>query len=192
MDILTVVFAADTIAKIGGYMRDYLFKSWDGDIQGGGKSLAKALAAGAIELIMLLTFKAGEVAAKGVKAAAKGVANVARRAFRGTIKGFKYILEKGKVLFKGIAGTGIGNQFKRLRNLGEALLEQMRFKAFRIRVTNGWFRLEGLINSWVRIAEGKIKPANRDTKALMDKAGNQADKFRTIKSKANVTENVNW
>ncbi|MEH2366557.1 eCIS core domain-containing protein [Nostoc sp.] len=164
MDILTVVFAADTIAKIGGYMRDYLSKSWEGDIQGGGKSLAKALAAGAIEIIMLLTFEAGKLAtkgakavAKGAKAVAKGTANLAKKAFRGVIKGIKYVIEKGKVLFKGIAGTGVGKQFKRLEDLGKGLLERMRFKAFRVRVANGWFRLEGLINPWALIAEGKIK-----------------------------------
>ncbi len=164
MQILSIVFAADTIAKIGGYLRDYLSKSWEGDIQGGGKSLAKALAAGAIELMMLLTFGAGKVAAKGAKAVAKGAKAVAKgtakvvtKAFRGVIKGIKYVIDKGKVLFKGIAGTGVGKQFKRLKDLGKGLLDRMRFKAFRIRVANGWFRLEGLINPWVLIAEGKIK-----------------------------------
>ncbi|MBD2202614.1 hypothetical protein H6G33_12210 [Calothrix sp. FACHB-1219] len=175
MEILTVVFAAEAIAKIGGHLRDYLSKSWDGDIQSGGKSLAKALAAGAIEVIMYLTFKAGEVAAKGAKAAAKGlktaakgVANVAKRAYRGIIKGAKYLIEKGKVLFKGIAGTKLGNQFKRLRNFGEALLERMRFKAFRIRVANGWFRLEGLINPWVLIAQGKITQVEKGTEGAVE------------------------
>jgi hypothetical protein len=169
MRVLTIVFAADTIAKIGGYLRDYLSKSWEGDIQGGGKSLAKALAAGAIELMMLLTFGAGKVAAKGAKAVAKGAKAVAKgtakvvtKAFRGVIKGIKYVIDKGKVLFKGIAGTGVGKQFKRLKDLGKGLLDRMRFKAFRIRVANGWFRLEGLINPWVLIAEGKIKTKFKD------------------------------
>ena len=171
MRVLTIVFAADTIAKIGGYLRDYLSKSWEGDIQGGGKSLAKALAAGAIELMMLLTFGAGKVAAKGAKAVAKGAKAVAKgtakvvtKAFRGVIKGIKYVIEKGKVLFKGIAGTGVGKQFKRLKDLGKGLLDRMRFKAFRIRVTNGWFRLEGLINPWVLIAQGKITEVKKETK----------------------------
>ena len=157
MDILTVVFAAEAIAKIGGYLSDYLSKSWQGDIQGGGKSLAKALAAAAIELVMLLTFEVGKAATKGVKAVAKGTANVARKASRAVINGVKYIIKKGKVLFKGIAGTGVGKQFNKLGELGEALLNRMRFKAFRIRVANGRFRLEGLINPWVVIAEGKIQ-----------------------------------
>lgn len=162
MEILTIVFAADAIAKIGGYLSDYLSKSWQGDIQAGGKSLAKALAAGAIELIMLLTFEAGKAATKGVKAVAKGTANVARKVSRAVINGVKYIIKKGKVLFKGIAGSGVGKQFKKLGDLGEALLNRIRFKAFRIRVANGRFRLEGLINPWVLIAEGQIKTEIND------------------------------
>ena len=180
MNILTVVFAADTIAKIGGYLRDYLSKSWEGDIQGGGKSLAKALAAGAIELIMLLTFEAGKVAAKGAKAVAKGAKAVAKgtakvvtKAFRGVIKGIKYVIDKGKVLFKGIAGTGVGKQFKRLKDLGKGLLDRMRFKAFRIRATNGWFRLEGLVNPWVLIAEGNITKVAEGTEGAIKVSDDQ-------------------
>ncbi|MEH2064497.1 MAG: DUF4157 domain-containing protein [Nostoc sp.] len=168
MEILTVVFAADTIAKIGGYLSDYLSKSWEGNIQGGGKSLAKALAAGAIELAMLLTFEAGKAASKGVKAVAKGAAKVARKASRAVIKGIKYIIKKGKVLFKGIARSGVGKQFKKLGDLGKALLDRMRFKGFRIRVANGWFRLEGLINPWVLIAEGKIQPVKQGTENAVE------------------------
>jgi hypothetical protein len=182
LNVLAIVFAAEAIAKITGHLRDYMTKGWAGDIQGGGKSLAKALAAGAIELALLLTFEAGKVAVKGAKAIAKGVKTVAKgagkvatKAFRGIIKGVKYIIEKGKVLFKGIAGTGVGKQFNKLQDFGKALLERMRFRAFRIRVANRRFRLEGLINPWVIIAEGNIKteitdaggsvkPVTRETK----------------------------
>ncbi|WP_414552398.1 eCIS core domain-containing protein [Anabaena sp. CCY 0017] len=162
MQVLGIVFAADAIAKIGGYLRDYLSKSWEGDIQGGGKSLAKALAAGAIELAMLLTFGAGKAATKGVKAVAKGTAKVVRKVSRAVIKGVKYVIKKGKVFFKGIAGTGVGKQFKRLGELGQGLLNKMRFKGFRIRVKNRRFRLEGLVNPWVLIAEGKINTEFKD------------------------------
>ncbi|MDZ8026154.1 MAG: DUF4157 domain-containing protein [Nostoc sp. DedQUE11] len=163
MQILTVVFAADAIARIGGHLRDYLTKGWEGDIQGGGKSLAKALAAGAIELIMLLTFGVGKVTGKGVKAVAKGTANVARKASRAVIRSARYTIQKGKVLFKGIAQTGIGKQFKKLEDLGRGLLDRMRFKAFRIRLANRWFRLEGLINPWVLIAQGRIQEVQEGT-----------------------------
>ncbi|KAB8333810.1 DUF4157 domain-containing protein [Scytonema tolypothrichoides VB-61278] len=164
LDILMVVFAAEIIARIGGYLRDYLSKAWEGDIKGGGKSLAKALAAGAIELALLLTFEAGKLATKGAKAAgkgaskvAKGAGNAAKKAGNAVVRGSKYVINKGKVLFKGIAGTKIGKQFKKLDDLGRALLDRMRFKAFRILIKNRRFRLEGLINPWVLLASGEIK-----------------------------------
>ncbi len=42
--LFTGVTIAQTITQIGGNIRDYLDKGWNGDIQGGGKSLAKGLA----------------------------------------------------------------------------------------------------------------------------------------------------
>jgi Domain of unknown function (DUF4157) len=171
LNVLAIVFAAEAIAKITGHLRDYMTKGWAGDIQGGGKSLAKALAAGAIELALLLTFEVGKVAvkggkaiAKGVKTVAKGAGKVATKAFRGIIKGVKYVIEKGKVLFKGIAGTGVGKQFNKLQDFGKALLERMRFRAFRIRVANRRFRLEGLINPWVLLASGEVKEVSFTSK----------------------------
>ncbi|OZH52258.1 hypothetical protein AFK68_25555 [Hydrocoleum sp. CS-953] len=164
MSVLTPLFAGITIATIGGHVRDYVAKAWEGDIQGGGKSLAKGLVAGAIELVSWLTLKVGGAAlkgakavVKGAKAAAKGGIKLAKKATQAVIKGAKYVIQKGKVLFKGIAGSGIGKQFKRLQDLGKGLLERMRFKAFRIRVKNRRFRLEGLINPWIMLANGDIE-----------------------------------
>lgn len=164
MSVLTPLFAGITIATIGGHIRDYVAKAWEGnDNKAAGKSLAKGLAAVAIELVSSLTFKVGGAALKGAKAAVRGVKAVAKggiqlakKTTQAVIKGAKYVIQKGKVLFKGIAGSGIGKQFKRLQGLGKGLLERMRFKAFRIRVKNRRFVIEGLINPWVRIAKGKI------------------------------------
>ncbi|MCP2731553.1 hypothetical protein [Limnofasciculus baicalensis] len=164
MGVVGPLFAGLTVMQLAGHVRDYLSKGWAGDIQGGGKSLAKGLAAGAIELVSWLTFKAGGAALKGAKAAVKGAKNVvkgglnlAKKAAQAVIKGVKYIIEKGKVLFKGIAGAGIGKGFKKLKDLGKELLERMRFKAFRIRIANRRFKLEGLINPWVLLATGEVK-----------------------------------
>ncbi|NJM23481.1 MAG: hypothetical protein HC907_35045 [Richelia sp. SM1_7_0] len=168
MSVVGPLFAGVTIAQIGGHVRDYLAKGWEGDIQGGGKSLAKGLAAGAIELISYLTFKASGAALKGAKALAKGGVKLAKGAVNLIAKGAKFIIEKGKVLFKGIAGKGIGKGFQRLRQLGEGLLERMRFKKFRIRSTGGWFRLEAYINPWIIIAEGKIKEVSKGTKDAIE------------------------
>ncbi len=182
MGVVGPLFAGLTILQLAGHVRDYLSKGWEGDIQGGGKSLAKGLAAGAIELVSWLTFKAGGAALKGAKALAKGAKtvakggiNLAKKAAIAVIKGVKYIIEKGKVLFKGIAGSGIGKQFKKLKDLGKELLERMRFKAFRIRIANRWFRLEGLINPWVVIAQGQVKEVKKGTKGAVFKTDEEIE-----------------
>jgi hypothetical protein len=72
MTVVGYVMTGIAIAKIAEHVRDFLSKAWNGDIRGGGKSLAKGLAAGAIELIMLLTFKVGAAAVRGARAAARG------------------------------------------------------------------------------------------------------------------------
>ncbi|KST67699.1 hypothetical protein [Mastigocoleus testarum] len=164
MSVVAPLFDGMTVANIAANIRDYLVKGWAGDISGGGKSLAKGLAGGAIEIVSALTFKVGETALKGVRAAAKGAARVAKggvklaqKATQAVIKGAKYIIEQGKVLFKGISGSAVGKQFKRLQGLGQELLNRMRFKAFRIRVKNRKFRLEGRINPWVLLASGELE-----------------------------------
>ncbi|MDJ0679906.1 MAG: hypothetical protein QNJ18_08610 [Xenococcaceae cyanobacterium MO_167.B52] len=186
MSVLAPLFAGITIATIGGHIRDYVAKAWEGNNnEAAGKSLAKGAAAGVIELISWLTFKAGSAAVKGAKAVAKGAKTVgkvgvklAKGAARAVAKGAKYIIEKGKVLFKGIAGTGIGKQFKKLKDLGKGLLARMRFKAFRIRVANRWFKLEGLINPWVVIANGKVVEVEEGRSGAFRIAD---DEFATLK-----------
>ncbi|WP_013334513.1 hypothetical protein [Gloeothece verrucosa] len=179
MSVLGPLFVGVTIAQIAGYVQNYLNQSWEGNIQGGGKNLAKGLAAGAIELVSYLTFKAGGAALKGAKALAKGAAKGAQVIAKGAVrlakaaanlvvKGAKFLIEKGKVLFKGIAGTGLGKGFQRLKQLGAKLLEKMRFKKFRIRLSNGIFRLEGYINPWIVIAEGRIKEVPKGTKDAVE------------------------
>ncbi|AFZ28407.1 hypothetical protein Cylst_6640 (plasmid) [Cylindrospermum stagnale PCC 7417] len=180
MSVVGPLFAGVTIAQIGGHIRDYLAKGWAGDIQGGGKSLAKGLAAGAIELVSYLTFKAGDVALKGAKAVVKGAkatvkggVKLAKGAMNLVAKGAKFIIEKGKVLFKGIAGTALGKGFKRLKELGAALLERMRFKKFRIRVENQLALLEGHINPWVPIAKFPLPKEGKELFSDITKKGQQ-------------------
>ncbi len=174
MTAVGYIFAGLMVVQLAGHLRDFLQKGWNGDIQGGGKSLAKGLAAGAIELITLLTFKVGSVALKGAKAAAKGVAkgaqavargtaNVARGAMRVARRGAQYVLKGGKVLLRGV-GQGISRGVKRLRELGARLLQRTRFKGFRIRIQGRRFILEGKINPWVKILDGKIEVSNKPKK----------------------------
>lgn len=174
MSIVGPLFAGLTVIQLGGHVRDYVAKAWDGKTKEGGKSLAKGLAAGAIELVSWLTFKAGGGLLKGAKAlpglarkTVSGSANLARRISQGIVRGSKYLIKQGKVLFKGIANSGIGQQFKRLQNLGKELLAHTRFKAFRIRITKRRFTIQGLINPWVDLTGGdfqRVSTISRDSK----------------------------
>ncbi len=117
LKVMVLVFAAELITQIGEHLRDYVSKAWEGDIQGGTKSLAKALAIGAIEIAFELIPVLGKgikkgfkAATKGVKAVTKGVAKGVKGATRAVVKGAKYTIQKGKVILKGVAGTGIGKK----------------------------------------------------------------------------------
>jgi hypothetical protein len=86
MTVVGYVMMGVTILKIVEHVRDFLQKAWNGDIRGGGKSLAKGLAAGAIELIMMLTFKVGAAAVRGARAAARGAVRGAQTLARGAVR----------------------------------------------------------------------------------------------------------
>ena len=192
MSVVGPLFAGLTVIQLGGHIRDYVSKAWAGKTREGGKSLAKGLAAGAIELISWLTFKVGGGLLKGAKAAPglasrtfRGGASFAKRALQGLIKGSRYLIKQGKVLFKGIANSGIGKQFKRLQDLGKALLARTRFRAFRIRFQNRRFKLEGLINPWVLLSNGEFQYLNNDQLIRgSNVAGNYrlGEKIRTVDS----------
>lgn len=168
MSVLGPIFIGMTAVTLGGYLQEYVSKAWNNQIAPAAKNLAKAMAAGAIEVISWLTFKAGGAALKGAKAAAKGGVKAAKNLAKGGIalakkaakfvaKGVKYVIEKGKVFFKGIAGSGIGKRVKSLGELGKRLLDKVRFKKFRITIANRRFKLEGFINPWVLLADGSIE-----------------------------------
>jgi hypothetical protein len=168
MAVVGPLFAGLTILKLLDYVKQYVEKGWAGDIRGGGKALAKGLAAGAIELISYLTFKAGGAALKGAKALVKGAVRggvtLAKGAVRAISRGAKWLIEKGRVLFKGIAGSPLGKRFTKLKDLGKGLLDRLRFKKFRIVLKGRWFSLEGWINPWIVIAKGQIKEVRKGTK----------------------------
>lgn len=166
MTVVGYLFTGILVVQLVGYLRDFLQKGWAGDTHGGGKALASGLAAGAIELISWLTFKAGSAALKGARAAAKGVAKgaqaVARtgaRAARGAVnlvkRGANYVIKGSKVLLRG-PGDAIGRAVKNLRELGEKLLARTKFKGFRFKIEGKRWALEGRINPWVLLATGKV------------------------------------
>ncbi|NTX06637.1 hypothetical protein [Myxococcus sp. CA040A] len=169
MSVMGSLFTGLMVMQLAGHVRDFLQKGWNGDIAGGGKSLAKGMAAGAIEIISLLTFKAGGLVVKGARATARGAvkgaqalaqgASGAARVLRG---GASYVLEGGKVLIRGV-GKGIARGVENLRALGGRLLSRTRFKGFRILLQGRRFRLEGRINPWVLLVQGTITEADVHT-----------------------------
>ncbi len=167
LSALGPLFAGLAALQLAKHLGDYLEKGWAGDLRGGGKSLAKGLAAAAIELLSWLTFKVGGAALKGAKAAAKGVAKGAQTVARGASRAGRtltsagrragqYVVKQGKVLLRGVARSGIGRAAKRLDDFGKRLLAKTRFKGFRVRVQGRWFVLEGKVNPWVKLAEGRL------------------------------------
>jgi hypothetical protein len=201
MTVVGEIMMGVAILKIVEHVRDFLQKAWSGDIRGGGKSLAKGLAAGAIELIMLLTFKVGEAAVRGARVAARGVVRGAQAAARGAARagraavrgvergaealarssvrvvaaigrGSQYVIRAGKVLLRGV-GEAVARGVKSLRELGARLLSRTRFKGFRIRVAERRWNLEGRINPWVVLASGRIVEVDSLPKDA--KAGNMVE-----------------
>ena len=170
MGVLGPLFVGVTVLKLADYVKEYVEKAWNGDIRGGGKSLSKALAAGAIELITWLTFKLGGAALKGAKAlgkaAVKGVVAIGKRVVAAISRGIKWILGKGKILFEGLAETGLGKRLTRLAELGEELLQRLRFRKFRFVIKGRWFDLEGFINPWIKIFRGEIREVKAGTEGV--------------------------
>lgn len=154
MEILGPLFIGATIATIAGHVEKFVSKAWNGDIGGGARSLADALANGAVELITWLTFKAGGAALRGVKALTKAgsrlrtaLAAVKSTAGRLVARGAGFVIERGKLLLKGIKGFVL-KQYTRLREMGAALLERLRFRGLRIISRDRFWVLQGLINPW--------------------------------------------
>jgi hypothetical protein len=162
---------------LAGYIKDYLTQGWAGATKPAGKSLAKAGAWTAIEIISLLTFKAGGAAIKGGKAAAKGARRAVKGAGRMARKGAGYAVKQGKVVMKGIS-SGIGKMYKSLNEMGQGLLKRTRFKGFRMKVKGPRWALQGKVNPWVTVAQGSTRgagKAGKGTKKTAAATGDVAD-----------------
>ena len=185
MSVLGPIFIGASIAAIATRVGDYVSQSWEGNIKEGAKSLAKALAAGAIEIISLITFKVGGAALKGSKALVKSGAKAFQKARSGLSKMAsstgKAMISRGKVLFKGIANSGIGKRAKNLRELGERLLARTRFRKFRIVRTGYRFRIEGFVNPWILLASGRLEKIDQSELRKLTKDGRLAKKGKTAR-----------
>lgn len=166
--VLGPLFMGLMAVQVGGHVAQYVEKGWAGERQPAGKSLAKALAVGAVELISYLTFKAGGAALKGAKALAGGAKRLAKGAVDLAKRGVSYVIKQGKVLLKGLSNTAFGKAFKRLGAFGKGLLSKTKFKGFRIRVGGGRFVLQGKINPWVDVASGRIQTLANTSEEIDD------------------------
>jgi Domain of unknown function (DUF4157) len=181
LDIMGTIMIGVAAARAAGYVAEYVAKAVSGDLVGASKSLARGLAIVAIDLVFALLFNLDKVIKtlkQGLKATAETVAKAAKAAVKDTIEsveelgrigskgiktagrniaGFgKAIVKNGKLLLEGV-GEGFAKGIKKVEELFERLWKKLRFKAFRLRLSGGWFELEGEINPWVMIARGKIQ-----------------------------------
>jgi hypothetical protein len=168
MKALMVIFLAELVYRMGAHLKDYLSKAWNGDITGGGISLAKAFAVGAVELIFNGIFKAGGKLLKAIKNAgkrmAKSMGKVARQAAKTTAKATKatgraiknVVVKGGKYTFTGLK-KGIAKGARTLDDLNNRLLARFKFRKFKIKRKGKRFQLLGYINPWVLLANGEVK-----------------------------------
>ncbi|GET42713.1 hypothetical protein MiSe_75310 [Microseira wollei NIES-4236] len=170
MQVIGVVMGGVALANIAGHIRDYLSQGWEGEIPGAAKSLARGLAAGAVELVFALLFNAGAVikalkggfkgTAKAVKGAVKDGARTTAKSIQELgeigIKGGKTALKNGKIILSGVKG-GFAKGAKSIDELAGRLVNKLRFKKFKIRREGGRIQLWGEINPWILLADGTIE-----------------------------------
>ena len=134
------------------------------------KSLARAVAVGAIELVSALLFNAGTIfkALKGgVKGAAKAAAQSAKLAIKATaksardlakigVKGTKTAFKNGKIMLKSVK-SGFAKGSKSIDDLAKRVSKKLKFNKFKIRRQGYRIQLLGHINPWKILATGIIK-----------------------------------
>jgi hypothetical protein len=179
MQVVGVVMGGVALANIAGHIGNYLSQGWAGNIGGAAKSLARGLAAGAVELVFALLFNAGAVI-KAVKGGLKGTAKAAKGAVKNTVKttvksvkdlgqisakGAKTAFKNGKIMLGGVKG-GFAKGAKSLDDLAQRLVGKLRFNKFKIRLKGRRLQLWGKINPDILIAEtetGKITEVEAGT-----------------------------
>ena len=183
MKALMVIFIAEMVYRMGGHLKDYLTKSWNGDISGGAKSLAKAFAVGAVELIFEAIFKVGGKLLKVMKNAgkrlAKSMGKIAKKVAKTTVKATKttgraiknVAVKGGRYTFKGLK-KGFAKGARTLDDLNQRLLARFKFRKFKIKRKSGRFQLLGYLNPWVLLANGDIEYVPQKQ---LDKTGRLGD-----------------
>lgn len=159
MAALAPIFVGMTIATIAKPLTSFVKLAWGGEIDGGAHQLAKAGAAGTIEAVTWLTFKTGTLAVRATKATVKGAIRAARTTLRLAklaSRSGRAFVRGAKVVMRGLQKSALRG-VRRLRVLGRQLARRLRFRKFRIRIEGVRFTIEGFINPWVILANGRIK-----------------------------------
>lgn len=178
MQVIGVVMGGVALANIAGHIRNYLSQGWGGDIEKSSQSLARGLAAGAVELVFALLFNAGAVIKafkSGFKGTTKAAAGAAKETVKTTVKsikelgeisakGAKTAFKNGKIMLQGVK-SGFARGANSLDDLASSLVNKLRFKKFKIRRQGGKLELWGEINPWILVAKAD-KPDEWEVKQV--------------------------
>ena len=176
------------------YIGEYGYKAIAGDVVGASKALARSIAVVAVEVIFTLlgssafwrsvkggagaTARVAQRAGGALTRAVPGLGRVTGAASRGlrlagrtALRTGRAAVSRGRLIMRGV-GQRVGRSARSLQELAEGLFRRVRFRRFRIRLINGWFRIEGYINPWVLLATGEVRHFDQ---SRLRTAGNSLD-----------------
>jgi hypothetical protein len=196
MEAVGYAFIGVSMIKMSGYLADYVFEAMNDNPTAAARSLARALAIGAIELIMyLLTAGSGK---GGQKAAQKGLEEAAEGAVKTGAKRTRPFLEalgdagrrlaanvknpigalvrNGRVVMRGLEG-GFVRGVRSLRELGERILQRLGLKGLSIELHLPFLEVVGHFNTDIVLIRINILRALEDEKtasraySVLERAG---------------------
>ena len=185
---LTYIFMAWLAARMGGKIGEYLTKAWSGDIEGGARALARALAIGVSELIFNVIFKVGGIilrvvrrvitlVGRAARAVGRGAMRAGRAIGRGIAQGGRalargiagagrraggYLIRQGRVVFRGLS-TGFARGVRSLRELGQRLKSWYRFRGIVFRIRGRRIYIYGRFDPLVLIGTSRITQIDEAT-----------------------------
>ena len=169
MQLVGAIMIGVGLARITVLVGDYLSQGWAGNTVKAAKSLARALAIGAVELIFALLFNLRAVV-KSLKAGLKASVKAAGRAAKATVitttrnvrqlgrlglQAGRATIRNGKLILTGLK-SGFSKGVRSLDDLAKRLWQRVRFKRFILKRAGQWIELWGVINPRVLIARIKV------------------------------------
>jgi len=179
---LQPLFLAIAISTFAQPLRDYIQHGWAGDKKLAAMDLAKGLAALLVELIGLLTAKAGSAILRGARGISSSAArsgraliNRATKVGRGITRGARqaggFAIRRGKLVLRGVGRT-FARGYRRLSDLGKGLVAQLRrFGRFWFEIDGTWLSLFAQVNPPKLILRKKLV-YGKTSHILLKKAAN--------------------